>query len=169
MALPRFGPLKVHSPFRRTRSARFTGMTASSGRRGVVVPAPRYPVSSLPARTMDGVGRSSGTLIFAKAHWYSICRRQNTRASLLMLMILTGFLPSLQTTRPNNADAPNPAMTSLFQSGRHECRVGNLRRYVASIFRNHLSCRTLPIRPTGHRTVTHSKRSNPVCQQLSAL
>ena len=29
---------------------------------------------------------------------------------------------------PNKADAPNPAMTSLFQGGRHGRRVGDLRR-----------------------------------------
>jgi len=34
----------------------------------------------------------------------------------------------MSNQKPNKADAPNPAMTSLFQSGRHRRRVGDLRR-----------------------------------------
>jgi hypothetical protein len=36
----------------------------------------------------------------------------------------------MKSGRPNKADAPNPAMTLLFQMGRHGRRVGDLRRYA---------------------------------------
>ena len=39
-------------------------------------------------------------------------------------------------TRANKADAPNPAMTSLFQSGRNRRQVGDLRRSAAHIHGN---------------------------------
>jgi len=38
-----------------------------------------------------------------------------------------------KTREPNKADAPNPAMTSLFQSGHYRRRVGDLRRSTASV------------------------------------
>jgi hypothetical protein len=43
-------------------------------------------------------------------------------------MELSGTL--LLISKHNKADAPNPAMTSLFQSGHHGRRVGDLQRWT---------------------------------------